>query len=126
MRATNTVVMGVVIFMLVLFLPSIFIVDQGSQGIILQLGRLVKDSATGKTQVLRPGLHMKLPFIESVRLFDTRLQTLDIKSSRIVTKEKKDVIVDYYVKWRIQDFHIRSLNRKPHLYGGRFGISRRT
>jgi membrane protease subunit HflC len=36
-----------------------------------------------------------------VRLFDTRLQTMDIKSTRIVTKEKKDVMVDYYVKWRI-------------------------
>lgn len=90
-------------FVFVVLLSSVFTVSQGSAGIILRLGRLVDDSATGTTQVLLPGLHMKLPFVESVRIFDTRLQTVDIKSSRIVTKEKKDVIVDYYVKWRIHD-----------------------
>ena len=90
-------------FIFILLVSSVFTVDQGSQGILLQLGRLVKDPTSGETRVLNPGLHMKMPMIETVRFFDTRLQTLDIKSSRIVTKEKKDVIVDYYVKWRIQD-----------------------
>ena len=90
-------------FLLVLLTSSMFTIEQGSEGIVLRLGRLVHDSQTGKTKILHPGLHMKMPFIESVRFLDIRLQTVDIKSSRIVTKEKKDVIVDYYVKWRIHN-----------------------
>ena len=80
-----------------------FTITQGQQGIILLLGRLVNDANTNKVLVLNPGLHLKTPFIENVRVFDTRIQTMDIKSTRIVTKEKKDVMVDYYVKWRIAD-----------------------
>ncbi|KGP63058.1 protein HflC [Legionella norrlandica] len=96
--------LGILIFVILLLLfTSVFTVMEGQKGIILRLGRLVKDSQTDKVKVLNPGLHFKTPFIESVRVFDTRLQTMDIKSTRIVTKEKKDVMVDYYVKWRISD-----------------------
>lgn len=103
MNATKTTI-GVLIFLvLVLFFSSVFTVTQGQQGIILRLGRLINDTDTGQAKVLNPGLHLKTPFIENVRIFDTRLQTMDIKSTRIVTKEKKDVMVDYYVKWRISD-----------------------
>lgn len=103
MNTTKTTV-GVLGFLILLFLlMSVFTVLQGQQGIILRLGRLVNDSQTDKVKVLNPGLHLKTPFIESVRIFDTRIQTMDIKSTRIVTKEKKDVMVDYYVKWRIAD-----------------------
>ncbi|WP_298622677.1 protease modulator HflC [uncultured Legionella sp.] len=101
MNTTKTT-LGILLFLiLVLFLTSVFTVTQGQQGIILRLGRLVKDAQTDKVKVLNPGLHFKTPFIESVRIFDTRIQTMDIKSTRIVTKEKKDVMVDYYVKWQI-------------------------
>lgn len=103
MSTTKTILGLSLFFVLLLILGSLFVVTQGQQGILLRLGRLVDDSSTSQARVLEPGLHMKTPFIESVRLFDTRIQTLDIKSSRIVTKEKKDVIVDYYVKWRITD-----------------------
>jgi membrane protease subunit HflC len=92
-----------VFFILLIGLTSVFTVSQGEHGILLRLGRLVTDATTEQARVLGPGLHVKTPFVESVRLFDTRIQTLDIKSSRIVTKEKKDVIVDYYVKWQIDD-----------------------
>lgn len=90
-------------FLLVVLLSSLFTITQGEKGLLLRLGRLVEMGKTGQPRVLEPGLHLKTPFIEAVRIFDTRLQTLDIKSSRIVTKEKKDVIVDYFVKWRIED-----------------------
>jgi membrane protease subunit HflC len=97
-------VVGFVLFAAVLFVStSLFTVTQGSHGILLRLGRLVIDKKTGEVKVFAPGLHVKTPFIETVRIFDTRLQTVDIKSSRIVTKEKKDVIVDYYVKWRMEN-----------------------
>lgn len=95
---------GVILFfLLIIFFTSIFTITQGQQGILLRLGRLVNSGNSGELRILDPGLHIKTPFIESVRVFDTRIQTLDIKSSRIVTKEKKDVMVDYYVKWRIKD-----------------------
>ena len=103
MNVTKFVV-GVLVFAVLLFMTtSLFIVTQGQHGMLLRLGRIVTDKKTGEVKVFSPGLHVKVPFIETVRIFDTRLQTIDIKSSRIVTKEKKDVIVDYYVKWRIEN-----------------------
>ncbi len=103
MKATK-ITLGIAVGIVLLFaLTTLFTIEQGQLGILLRLGRLVDDAKTQQVKILAPGLHMKMPFLESVRIFDTRLQTLDIKSSRIVTKEKKDVIVDYYVKWRIKD-----------------------
>jgi len=55
---------------------------------------------------MEPGLHIKWPFIDEIRSFDTRLNMLDIKSSRIVTSEKKDVLVDFYVEWKIEDLEL--------------------
>jgi membrane protease subunit HflC len=103
MKAIKISLVVVAIFLLLLIFTSIFTINQGQHAILLRLGRLVNDKHTDNVKVLPPGLHAKLPFIENIRVFDTRIQTLDIKSSRIVTKEKKDVIVDYYVKWRIDD-----------------------
>lgn len=102
MNATKTTLGILVFIILMVVLASVFTISQGQHGILLRLGRLVNDKE-GNTKVLAPGLHIKTPFVENVRIFDTRIQTMDIKSSRIVTKEKKDVIVDYYVKWRIDD-----------------------
>ncbi|MFI4963389.1 MAG: protease modulator HflC [Legionellales bacterium] len=103
MNVTKTSFGILCILAFLLLLTSIFTVTQGQQGILLRLGRIVIDNQTNKVRVLNPGLHLKTPFIENVRIFDTRIQTMDIKSTRIVTKEKKDVMVDYYVKWRIAD-----------------------
>lgn len=103
MNAIKITLCALAFLILVLLGGSIFTITQGQHGILLRLGRLVMDHKTNKVMILGPGLHIKAPFIDSVRIFDTRIQTLDIKSSRIVTKEKKDVIVDYYVKWRIED-----------------------
>ncbi|KTD23843.1 HflC protein [Legionella lansingensis] len=103
MNAAKTT-LGILAFVILMVVfASVFTITQGQHGILLRLGRLVVDANTQKVKILGPGLHIKTPFIESVRIFDTRIQTLDIKSSRIVTKEKKDVIADYYVKWRIAD-----------------------
>ncbi|USQ14221.1 protease modulator HflC [Legionella lytica] len=100
----STRALGILLFIaLLLFFACVFTITEGQQGIILRLGRLVNDGDTGKVKVFAPGLHFKVPFIENVRIFDTRIQTMDIKSTRIVTKEKKDVMVDYYVKWQIID-----------------------
>jgi len=93
---------GIILVLVILVLfSSYYTVDEGHRALLLRLGKLETDSNTGKVEIMRPGLHFKIPFVEHVRDFDTRLQTLDIKSSRIVTAEKKYVIVDYYAKWRI-------------------------
>lgn len=103
MNVTKTT-FGLFAFLILVFLITcVFTVTEGQQGIVLRLGRLVHESNTDKVKVLEPGLHFKVPFIENVRVFDTRIQTMDIKSTRIVTKEKKDVMVDYYVKWQLID-----------------------
>ena len=52
---------------------------------------------------VQPGLHFKTPFINSVKTFDSRLQTLDAEPERYLTKEKKNLIIDSFVKWRIVD-----------------------
>lgn len=86
--------------LLVLISASIFTVTQGHQAILLRLGEIVNDRA-GNPTILNPGLHFKTPFIESVYDVDARLQSFSVDSSRILTAEQKDVIVDYYTKWRI-------------------------
>lgn len=101
MKMTKLLLMSLASLLLLILLGCLFTITQGEQGMLLRLGKLVDDSKTHQVKILNPGLHFKLPFFETTRIFDTRIQTLDIKSSRIVTKEKKDVLVDYYVKWRI-------------------------
>jgi membrane protease subunit HflC len=81
---------------------TLFVVREGQQAIITRLGEIQMNAAQ-QPKVLVPGLHVKMPFIETVLLFDTRIQTLTIDKTRIMTKEKKDVLVDYYVKWKIAD-----------------------
>lgn len=96
---------GIIIgfFVLLLFYSSAYVVNEGQQAMLLQLGNIVTNAKTKMPYITGPGLHFKWPFINDVQLFDTRLHTLDIKSSRIVTAEQKDLIVDYYVKWRINN-----------------------
>lgn len=101
MNSSKPVLIIIAFLVLLIFMTSVFTIYQGHHGILQRLGKLVENSETGEVKILGPGLHFKLPFIENVRIFDTRIQTIDIKSTRIVTREKKDVMVDYYVKWRI-------------------------
>ncbi len=73
---------------------SVFTVNQTEKAIKFRLGEIVKDDYT-------PGLHFKLPIINNVKKFDARIQTMDTKPERFLTAEKKNVIVDSFVKWRI-------------------------
>ncbi|MGQ0656608.1 MAG: protease modulator HflC [Chromatiales bacterium] len=73
---------------------SIFVITERDQAIVLYLGRIHRSD-------YEPGLHFKLPILMQVRKFDRRLLNLDAEAERFLTKEKKDVIVDSYVRWRI-------------------------
>ncbi len=94
---------GIIILIIIILMVlsgSLFTVDEGEQALVTRLGQ-IKDNSQGQPQVMLPGLHVKTPFLDSVLYFDTRIQTLTIDKSRVVTAQKKDVLVDYYVKWRI-------------------------
>ncbi len=87
---------GLIVVLLGLML-SMYTVDQRQAGMVFQLGEVVSIKK-------EPGLYFKLPLVQNVRVFDTRILTLDAADpERFITSEKKNVLVDYYVKWRIQD-----------------------
>ncbi len=82
---------------LILASLSLFVVDQRQTAIVFQLGEMVGV----KTE---PGLYFKVPLMQNVRFFDSRILTLDAgEPERFITAEKKNVLVDSFVKWRIVD-----------------------
>lgn len=90
-------VLGAVLVLLVLASVSVFTVDQRENAIVFQLGEV-------KEVIKEPGLHLKWPLIQNVRAYDTRILTLDTPDTeRFITSEKKNVLVDSFVKWRIAD-----------------------
>lgn len=91
-----------VIIILVLAYFSIYVVNEGQQALLLYLGE-ISTHANGQADIELPGLHFKWPFLNQATIFDTRLQTLSVDSSRILTQEQKYLLVDYYAKWRIND-----------------------
>ncbi|ALT00035.1 protease modulator HflC [Lacimicrobium alkaliphilum] len=95
---------ALIVVLVILGFSSLFVVEEGYRGIVIQFGKVRRDEQTGDTAVYEPGLHFKLPFVDSVKMLNARLLTLDDGANRFVTAEKKDLIVDSYVKWRIKDF----------------------
>ncbi|AHG79996.1 Protein HflC [Mannheimia varigena USDA-ARS-USMARC-1388] len=100
MRKLLLPVLAVVAFVV---LQSVTIVNEGERGIMLRFNKVHRDSDQ-KVVVYQPGIHFKMPFIDSLKVLDARIQTLDGQEDRFVTVEKKDLLVDSYVKWRISDF----------------------
>ena len=95
---------AIISLLLILAVSSVFVIYEGQRGIVFQFSKIKRDSATDEMKVYEPGLHFKIPFIETVRKLDARIQTLDEPADRFVTSEKKDLMVDSFVKWRIVDF----------------------
>jgi modulator of FtsH protease HflC len=82
---------------LILLSMSMFVVDQRQNAIVFQLGEII----SVKTE---PGLYFKVPLMQNVRFFDSRILTLDAgEPERFITAEKKNVMVDSFIKWRIVD-----------------------
>ncbi|EIJ67725.1 MULTISPECIES: protease modulator HflC [Pasteurellaceae] len=93
----------ILIILALILYSSIVIVNEGSRGIMLRFGKVQRD-ADHKVVVYNPGLHFKIPFIDTLKPLDARIRTLDGQADRFVTVEKKDLLVDSYVKWKISDF----------------------
>ncbi|MBK6728247.1 MAG: protease modulator HflC [Xanthomonadales bacterium] len=75
---------------------SAFVVRENERAVLLQFGRVLRSD-------FGPGLHWKLPLLQNVRKFERRIVTLDKEPQRYLTSERKDVLVDFFVKWRILD-----------------------
>ena len=89
------VIAGLVV--LILASLALFIVDQRQNVIVFRLGEVVDVKR-------EPGLYLKIPLLDNVRYFDTRILTIDsAEPERFLTSEKKNVLVDLFVKWRITD-----------------------
>lgn len=86
---------GVAVALLAL-LGSVYVVAEGHTAIVLNLGRVSRTD-------IGPGLHFKLPLIESARVFDRRLQVLPAEPERYLTSERKDVSVDFFAVGQIED-----------------------
>ena len=87
---------SVMVFALLLVVASstLYVVSETERGVKLRFGRLIEAD-------IQPGLHVKLPFADDVRLFDARVLTVDAQPASFFTVEKKRLIVDSYAKWRI-------------------------
>ena len=88
--------MSAAVAALLLLASSVFVIAEGQTALVLNLGKVVRWD-------LKPGLHFKLPLVESVRRFDRRLQVLAAQPERYLTSERKDVSVDFFAIGRIED-----------------------
>lgn len=96
MNNRHVVILALIFLGITAVAQCFFTVDQRERVILFQFGEIVGVD-------FEPGLHFKIPFIQSVRRVEGRLITLDGQSEEFLTSEKKNVKVDYYVKWRIAD-----------------------
>lgn len=96
MKSIGTVIGGLIVVLIIASL-SAFTVDQREYAIVFRLGEIVSVKKS-------PGLYFKMPLIENVRTYEKRIVTLDwVEPDRFITSEKKNVLVDSFVKWRIID-----------------------
>ncbi len=96
MKPTSMFTSVLALLVLLIVSNSVYIVKETERGVKLQFGEVVEAD-------LRPGLHFKIPFVNTVRKFDARVQTLDTRPQSFLTLEKKRLVVDSYVKWIISD-----------------------
>ncbi len=87
---------GIIVLLFIVFNGAVYTVGEGQKAIVTRFGQVIRYSD-------QPGLHFKTPFVETVHYYDGRIQTLDTKPQTFLTVEKKSVVVDSYVKWRIAD-----------------------
>lgn len=96
MNKSIGIVGGLVIVLLIIASQSFFIVSERERSLLLWLGKIEETYA-------KPGLYFKVPFLNSARAFDARIRILHAEPGRYLTAEKKNVIVDSFILWRISD-----------------------
>lgn len=96
MTPAKAISLILIFFVLVVGSMSVFTLDQREKAIMFKFGEVVGTD-------FEPGLHFKIPFVNNVRKFDARIQTMDAQPERFLTSEQKNVNVDAFVKWKIAD-----------------------
>ncbi len=96
MTNRSLIITGVIIAALVILSQAFYSVDQTQYALVVELGKPVK-------AVTEPGLNFKTPFVQTVMYFDNRRLIYDATPSVIITKDKKNLVVDNYARWRIVD-----------------------
>ncbi len=95
-KSFGTLLIALLVVLVVLS-SSMYTVDQRQNALVFQLGEVVSVKK-------KPGLYFKLPMVQNIRYFDTRILTLDAADpERFITSEKKNVLVDSFIKWRVID-----------------------
>lgn len=100
-RATTVIV----VLLFLLLVGSVFTIQEGQKGLVLIMGKLKTDHQ-GVAETYGPGLHVRLPFISSVRKFDTRIHGFTSGEFSTLTSKQTSVVVEYYVKWRISNLSL--------------------
>ena len=92
------IILGALVAMLAY--SSVYVVDEREKAIKFKFGVIIDAD-------IQPGLHFKIPtnYVERVRFYDARVQTMDADPELYLTGEKKNLVVDSFVKWRIRDVH---------------------
>jgi membrane protease subunit HflC len=96
MSGRNMTFLVVAALVLLVASNALYVIKQTERGVLLRFGEVVDPD-------LKPGLHVKIPFVNSVRKFDGRLITVDSQPERFFTQEQKALIVDSYAKFKIKD-----------------------
>lgn len=96
MKASGMMVLGIVLGLIVVAANAVFVVDQRERAVLFQLGEI-------RGTDFAPGLHLKVPFTQSVLKLDSRILTFDSQTENFLTVEKKNVEVEYFIKWKIDD-----------------------
>ncbi len=86
--------LGLLVVVVVAVNSTLYVVSEFERGVKLRFGKLIEAD-------IQPGLHVKVPFVDDVRIFDARILTVDAQPASFFTIEKKRLIVDSYAKWRI-------------------------
>ena len=90
------IVGGIIAIIAIVYFTCAYTVDETERAILFKFGEI-------KQADIKPGLHWKIPIINDVKFFDSRILTLDVKPDLFPTSEKKYVYVDFFVKWRIDN-----------------------
>ena len=96
MKKSNIFISAFSLLVVIFLSQSLFVVSEIERAVKLRFGEIVQFD-------VEPGLHFKWPIINSVRYFDGRILTLDAQPQRYLTSEKKALMVDSFIKWRVKD-----------------------
>jgi membrane protease subunit HflC len=96
MKALRTLIIPVLVITVVAISQSVYVVKETERAVKLEFGAVVEAD-------VEPGLHFKIPIVNSVTKFDARILTLDAAPQSYLTSEKKALTVDSFVKWKVSD-----------------------